>query len=83
MNPFPIIKASTHAPKFNGEPNNPKSNPPNISVAKTLTEGPMIPGVEQVITLRVLGVVLQSNLTTGAHVDHILARCASSTPTLS
>src|SRR6218665_1931281 len=42
-------------------------------------EGPVVPGAEQVSTLRVLGVVLQSNLSMGAHIDHILARCASST----
>src|SRR6218665_3611281 len=45
-------------------------------------EGPVVPGAEQVSTLRVLGVVLQSNLSIGAHIDHILARCASSTHVL-
>jgi len=45
-------------------------------------EGPVVHGAEQVSTLRVLGVVLQSNLSMGAHIDHILARCASSTHAL-
>src|SRR6218665_393915 len=45
-------------------------------------EGPVIPGAEQVSTLRVLGVVLQSNLSMGSHIDHILTRCALSTHAL-
>src|SRR6218665_1222158 len=45
-------------------------------------EGPVVPGAEQVSTLRVMGVVLQSNVSMGAHIDHILARCALSTHAL-
>ena len=41
------------------------------------SEGPVVLGAKHVSTLRVLGVVLQTNLSMGAHIDHTLVRCAS------